>query len=142
MVGVGFGARVCVWGARVGVGGGVVFGGGVVVRVWAGVVGRARLCGFWCWRVGVGVGGGVVSGGVGECARVGGVSGLRVPGVCAGWVARLCGFWEWCARRVLCGCARECDWVARVLLVVCLMGARVVVCSACVGFVRLPERPV
>ena len=48
-----------------------------------------------------------------------------------------------CARRVLRGCARECDWVARALLVLRLMGVWVVVvCSACVGFVRLPERPV
>ena len=47
------------------------------------------------------------------------------------------------ARRVLRGCARECDWVARALLVLRLMGVWVVVvCSACVGFVRLPERPV
>ena len=37
-VGVGFGARVRDWGARVGVGGGVVSGGGVVVSWWA----RAR----------------------------------------------------------------------------------------------------
>ena len=37
-VGVGFGARVCDWGARVGVGGGVVSGGGVVAGWW----GRAR----------------------------------------------------------------------------------------------------
>ena len=41
-VGVGFGARVCDWGARVGVGGGVVSGGGVVAGWWAGVVGRVR----------------------------------------------------------------------------------------------------
>lgn len=33
-VGVGFGARVCDWGARVGVGGGVVSGGGVVAGWW------------------------------------------------------------------------------------------------------------
>lgn len=48
------------------------------------------------------------------------------------------------ARRALRGCARECDWVARALLVLRLMGVWVVVvvCSACVGFVRLPERPV
>lgn len=61
---------------------GVVSGGGVVARLWAVVVGRARF-GFWCWRVGVGVGWPGWCGGVGECARVGGVSGLRVPGVCA-----------------------------------------------------------
>lgn len=54
--------------------------------------------------------------------------------------ALVCGFWEWCVLR---GCARECDWVARALLVLRLMGVWVVVvCSACVGFVRLPERPV
>ena len=41
-VGVGFGARVRDWGARVGVGGGVVSGGGVVAGWWAGVVGRVR----------------------------------------------------------------------------------------------------
>jgi hypothetical protein len=33
-VGVGFGARVCDWGACVGVGGGVVSGGGVVAGWW------------------------------------------------------------------------------------------------------------
>lgn len=41
-VGVGFGARVRDWGARVGVGGGVVSGGGVVTGWWAGAVGRVR----------------------------------------------------------------------------------------------------
>lgn len=41
-VGVGFGARVRDWGARVGVGGGVVSGGGVVAGWWRGVVGRVR----------------------------------------------------------------------------------------------------
>ena len=39
-------------------------------------------------RVGVGWFG--WCGGVGGCACVGGVGGLRVPGVCAGWVVRLC----------------------------------------------------
>ena len=41
-VGVGFGARVRDWGARVGVGGGVVSGGGVVVSWWAGWRSRVR----------------------------------------------------------------------------------------------------
>ena len=41
-VGAGFGARVRDWGARVGVGGGVVSGGGVVTGWWAGAVGRVR----------------------------------------------------------------------------------------------------
>lgn len=41
-VGVGFGARVRDWGARVGVGGGVVSGGGVIAGWWWGVVGRVR----------------------------------------------------------------------------------------------------
>lgn len=41
-VGVGFGARVRDWGARVGVGGGVVPGGGVVAGWWEGVVGCVR----------------------------------------------------------------------------------------------------
>lgn len=69
------------------------------------------------------------------------MSGLRVPGV---WVYRAyLLFRAWCARRVLRGCARECDWVARALLVLRLMGVWVVVvCSACVGFASLPERPV
>lgn len=39
-VGAGFGARVCDWGARVGVGGGVVSGGGVVAGWWQRAVGR------------------------------------------------------------------------------------------------------
>lgn len=39
-VGVGFGARVCDWGARVGVGGGVVSGGGVVAGWWERARGR------------------------------------------------------------------------------------------------------
>lgn len=41
-VGAGFGARVRGWGARVGVGGGVVSGGGVVAGWWAGAGGRVR----------------------------------------------------------------------------------------------------
>ena len=41
-VGVGFGARVRDWGARVGVGGGVVSGGGVVAGWWRRAVGRVR----------------------------------------------------------------------------------------------------
>lgn len=41
-VGVGFGARVCDWGAWVGVGGGVVSGGGVVAGWWQRAVGRVR----------------------------------------------------------------------------------------------------
>lgn len=41
-VGAGFGARVCDWGARVGVGGGVVSGGGVVAGWWARARGRVR----------------------------------------------------------------------------------------------------
>lgn len=50
-VGVGFGARVRDWGARVGVGGGVVSGGGVVTGWWAGAVGRVRagVCGVGVW---------------------------------------------------------------------------------------------
>ena len=50
-VGVGFGARVRDWGARVGVGGGVVSGGGVVAGWWAGVVGcvRALVSGVGAW---------------------------------------------------------------------------------------------
>ena len=58
------------------VGGSVLVGGCVVwflVLAW----GLGRVCAGWC-------------GGVGECARVGGVGGLCVSGVCAGWVARLC----------------------------------------------------
>ena len=78
------------------------------------------------------------------CARVG----LRslspcvwvVPGVfCVGVRGRALGG---CVAACVCGCARECDWVARALLVLRLMGVWVVVCSACVGFVRLPARPV
>ena len=41
-VGAGFGARVCDWGARVGVGGGVVSGGGVVAGWWGRW--RGRVC--------------------------------------------------------------------------------------------------
>lgn len=41
-VGAGFGARVRDWGARVGVGGGVVSGGGVVAGWWARARGRVR----------------------------------------------------------------------------------------------------
>lgn len=50
-VGVGFGARVRDWGARVGVGGGVVSGGGVVAGWWRGVVGRvsALVSGVGAW---------------------------------------------------------------------------------------------
>lgn len=50
-VGVGFGARVCDWGARVGVGGGVVSGGGVVLGWWARVRGRvsALVGGVGVW---------------------------------------------------------------------------------------------
>ena len=64
-VGVGFGARVRDWGARVGVGGGVVSGGGVVASWWAG----------WCSRVralvsGVGVWGLVLAGLVGVVVLV------------------------------------------------------------------------
>ena len=55
-----------------------------------------------------------------------------VAGVCPARAGR--------ARRVLCGCARECGWVARALLVLRLMGVWVVV-VVCVGFVRLPECP-
>ena len=57
-VGAGFGARVRDWGARVGVGGGVVSGGGVVARLWAGVVGRVRalasgIGGWWLVLLGL-----------------------------------------------------------------------------------------
>lgn len=50
-VGVGFGARVRDWGARVGVGGGVVSGGGVVLGWWARVRGRvgALVSGVGGW---------------------------------------------------------------------------------------------
>ena len=82
---VGFGARVCDWGARVGVGGGVVSGGGVVARLWAGVVGcvRALVSGVGAWGlVLVGLVGAV---GVGGCARVGGV-----VWVSCSWRVRVC----------------------------------------------------
>lgn len=58
-VGVGFGARVRDWGARVGVGGGVVSGGGVVACWWARA--RGRVSGLVS---GVGVWGLVLAGGV------------------------------------------------------------------------------
>lgn len=58
-VGSGFGARVRDWGARVGVGGGVVSGGGVIAGWWWGVVGRVRAL-----ASGVGVKGLVLLGGV------------------------------------------------------------------------------
>ena len=70
--------------------------------------------------MGVGVGWPGWCGGVGECARVGGVVWAScswrvrvfvVSGVCACLLFRAL-----CARR-------ECDWVARALLVLCLMGA-------------------
>lgn len=64
-VGVGFGARVRDWGARVGVGGGVVSGGGVVDGWWAGVVGRVRAL-----VSGVGVKGLVLAGLVGVVVLV------------------------------------------------------------------------
>ena len=50
-VGVGFGVRVRDWGARVGVGGGVVSGGGVVLGWWARVRGRvsALVSGVGVW---------------------------------------------------------------------------------------------
>ena len=64
-VGVGFGARVRDWGARVGVGGGVVSGGGVVASWWAGVVGRVRAL-----VSGVSVWGLVLAGGVGVVVLV------------------------------------------------------------------------
>ena len=64
-VGVGFGARVCDWGARVGVGGGVVSGGGVVAGWWWGVVGRVRAL-----ASGVGVKGLVLAGLVGVVVLV------------------------------------------------------------------------
>ena len=62
-VGVGFGGRVCDWGARVGVGGGVGFGGGVVAHLWAGARGRVSAL-----VSGVGVKGLVLAGVV--CALV------------------------------------------------------------------------
>ena len=105
-VGVGFGARVGVWGACVGVGGGVVSGGGVVAGWWWGVVGRVRAL-----VSGVGVKGLVLAGLVGvvvlvsvlvlvgwvivSCARVGCVRRVwRVRAAClAGvWVVA----WVWC----------------------------------------------
>lgn len=57
-VGVGFGARVRDWGARVGVGVGVVSGGGVVSGWWRGVVGRVRALvsgvgGWWLVLLGL-----------------------------------------------------------------------------------------
>ena len=64
-VGVGFGARVCDWGARVGVGGGVVSGGGVIAGWWWGVVGRVRAL-----VSGVGVKGLVLAGLVGVVVLV------------------------------------------------------------------------
>lgn len=60
-VGAGFGARVRDWGARVGVGGGVVSGGGVVAGWWARARGRVRglVSGVGVWGLvglcGVGV---------------------------------------------------------------------------------------
>ena len=84
-VGVGFGARVCDWGAYVGVGGGVVSGGGVLSGWWgrwrvraSGLVSSVGAWGLvllglgWC-------------GVVGECARVGGV----VWASCS-WRVRVC----------------------------------------------------
>jgi hypothetical protein len=64
-VGVGFGARVRDWGARVGVGGGVVSGGGVIAGWWWGVVGRVRAL-----VSGVGVKGLVLAGLVGVVVLV------------------------------------------------------------------------
>ena len=64
-VGAGFGARVRDWGARVGVGGGVVSGGGVVAGWWRGVVGRVRAL-----VSGVGVKGLVLAGLVGVVVLV------------------------------------------------------------------------
>lgn len=64
-VGAGFGARVRDWGARVGVGGGVVSGGGVVAGWWA------RACGRVSGLVsGVGVKGVVLAGLVGVVVLV------------------------------------------------------------------------
>ena len=50
-VGAGFGARVCDWGAWVGVGGGVVSGGGVVAGWWARARGRVSglVSGVGAW---------------------------------------------------------------------------------------------
>lgn len=64
-VGVGFGARVRDWGARVGVGGGVVSGGGVVASWWGCWRGRVRVL-----VSGVGVWGLVLAGGVGVVVLV------------------------------------------------------------------------
>lgn len=64
-VGAGFGARVRDWGARVGVGGGVVSGGGVVAGWWEGVVGSVRAL-----VSGVGVKGLVLAGLVGVVVLV------------------------------------------------------------------------
>lgn len=64
-VGVGFGARVRDWGARVGVGGGVVSGGGVVASWWGRWRGRVRAL-----ASGVGVWGLVLAGGVGVVVLV------------------------------------------------------------------------
>ena len=64
-VGVGFGARVRDWGARVGVGGGVVSGGGVVAGWWARARGRVRAL-----VSGVGVKGLVLAGLVGVVVLV------------------------------------------------------------------------
>ena len=68
------------WGARVGVGGGVVSGGGCgwwLVGEGCGV--RARV-GVQCGRVGFGVSGCGWCGGVGECGRVGGIVGCVLDG--------------------------------------------------------------
>ena len=64
-VGVGFGARVRDWGARVGVGGGVVSGGGVVAGWWARARGRVSAL-----VSGVGVKGLVLAGLVGVVVLV------------------------------------------------------------------------
>lgn len=64
-VGVGFGARVRDWGARVGVGGGVVSGGGVVAGWWARARGRVSAL-----ASGVGVKGLVLAGLVGVVVLV------------------------------------------------------------------------
>ena len=106
MLGAGFGARVCGWGARVGVGGGVVSGGGVVTGWWAGAVGRVRS-----GVSGAGVWGLVLVGLVGVvllvsvlvlvgwavfCGCVGGARFLCARGVCLAAV--------WWVRDCLCGC--------------------------------------
>lgn len=64
-VGAGFGARVCDWGACVGVGGGVVSGGGVVAGWWGRWRGRVRAL-----ASGVGVKGLVLAGLVGVVVLV------------------------------------------------------------------------